>query len=110
MATTTSTYQQASDILSDAISTLSDAFKAANTADDKDTIFAVMEVLQDELNEITSEGLAASTSKYKVLTDAFKGYKAKLSKVQNEIDKIVKFVKLASDTISALAKVATLLA
>ncbi|MBV8536250.1 MAG: hypothetical protein JO128_11695 [Alphaproteobacteria bacterium] len=104
------TYQEASDALSTAISKLSDAYKAANSADDKDKVFAAMEVLQDELNEVTAHGLAASTKQYEALTATFKSYKAQLDQVRDDINNIVKYAKLASDVIAALQKVAALFA
>lgn len=104
------TNKEAADSLLAAIKNLNAAYKAANTADDKDEIFSTMEILQDELNQMGVQGLTANDGQYAALTSAFKGYAQQLQQVKNDIDKLVKYVQLAADVVSSLEKVATLLA
>jgi len=103
------TYQEACQILLDALNNLSSAYKAANKPGDKDSIYSVMEVLQNELNQIALQGLAQNDNQYTALTNEFKGYTNDLKTVENEVRNIVKYTKLAGDILSSLAKVATLL-
>ena len=52
-------YKNALGDLSTAIAQLNQAYKAANTIDEKDEIFSMLELLQDEVNEIAGAGLRA---------------------------------------------------
>ena len=103
-------YKNALGDLSTAIAQLNQAYKAANTIDEKDEIFSMLELLQDEVNEIAGAGLASSDTAYMAQTQPFKSASQALIDFRKKIDGHVKYIKLAGQVAEALAKVITLLA
>jgi hypothetical protein len=97
------TYQAAVTNLMTALASLNQAYKAANTIDGKDKIFSSMEVLQDEVNAISTAGLTASNSAYKALTDDFKQSTDELTQLQSNINTYVNFISTASSVVAGLA-------
>jgi hypothetical protein len=93
------TYQAAVTNLMTALASLNQAYKAANTIDGKDKIFSSMEVLQDEVNAISTAGLTAS----KQSTD-------ELTQLQSNINTYVNFISTASSVVAGLASVIPLVA
>jgi hypothetical protein len=106
MATTN---KDALSTLMEAIDSLNLAYKAANTADNKDKIFSAMEILQDEVNAISVAGLAVSNAAYKAQTAVFKNASDQLTKFKTEIDKYVSYIKIAGQVADTLTKVIALL-
>lgn len=96
--------------LADLHDALRSAYKAANDIDNKDTIFSVMEVVNDEMHEILRNKLDENNDKYAVQTAAFKKVNKRLGVLKDKIDEMIKYVDVASKVVSAIAKVLGILA
>lgn len=102
-------FRDAMFILSNGISALSDAYRSANTIEDKDRVFSVMSVLQDESSAIVSAGRANDTDAFKAQSQFFAGAKATIDQFQQDIGKIIRYLQVAGAVADTLLKVATLL-
>ncbi len=103
-------YKDALAALMTALNTLNQAYKAANTAGDKDQIFSVMEILQDEVNAIAIAGLAFQDAAYVAQTAVFQRSAAQLKAFQEKVDTYIHYIKMTGEVADALAKVMRLLA
>jgi hexokinase len=104
------TYVEAMTILTNAQALLKQAYQAANTTEDKDAIFSIMEVIQDEINAFAVADIASRDDGYQAQTQWFKDNADELAAFEAKIEKYVKYVKLAGQLVDALAQVAKLAA
>jgi ethanolamine utilization microcompartment shell protein EutS len=102
-------YRDALESLNAGILDLNQAYKAANTMEAKDSIFSVMEILQDEVNSIAMAGLAQSDAAYVAQSVAFKQASNQIAAFQVHIDKYVGYITLAGQVAQSLGKVISLL-
>ncbi|SRR5216684_9300437 len=98
-------YKDTLGTLNAAIGQLNQAYKAANTIEDKDRIFSVMELLQDEVNAVAAAGLAASDAAYSAQAASFKKASDQIAEFQSHINLYVKYISLAGQVAEALGKV-----
>ena len=103
-------YKDVVSALTDAIQNLSQAYGIATDADDKDRIFSMMEMLQDEVNAVSSAGLAVSDSVYQAQTDSFRNSADQLNQFKAKIDQYINNVALISSVADSLTKIIGLLA
>lgn len=103
-------YKDAVTILGDAIQNLSKAYDAATNDDDKNSIFTMMEILQDEANAIAVANLSASDSSYQALTDNFKNATIQQDQFREKIDQYIGDIRFAGNIANSLTQVISLLA
>jgi hypothetical protein len=103
-------YKDALGALTAAIGQLNQAYKAANTMEDKDKIFSVMELLQDEVNAVAAAGLAASDAAYSAQAASLKNAADQIAEFQSHVDQYVKYIGLAGQVAEALKKVVAIIA
>jgi hypothetical protein len=104
------TMQQAQNLLYNTMNALHDAYKAALTVEQKDHIYAAMEVIENENRSVAQQIIASNTAKYKALTDNFKAAEQTLTEVKDKIQEWIKFVGTAAKVIDTIAKVLPLIA
>lgn len=97
-------------MMTDVIQKLNDAYNAATDDGGKDSIFAVMEILQDEVTAVSSAGLSNSDSAYQAETDNFKNSANQLNDLKTKIDQYINNVALAGSIADSLTEVIALLA
>jgi hypothetical protein len=104
------TYKEAVAVLVDCSNQLTTAYQAANEANDKDAIFAILQLVQDEVNAIACAGLAAADKAYTQQSEYFAQGTQKIARFQAEIDRYVHYVQIAAKVVESLTRVASLAA
>ena len=88
---------------------LREAYKAANTLEHKDRIFAVMEVVSDEINALVSMSLQQKNKEYTAVTAQMKEVSGKLQKLKEDIDDMIKYIGVATNVINGIGRILPLL-
>jgi hypothetical protein len=78
------------------------AYWAASTAESKDRIIGVDEVVVDIITALDQQDLAANTPAFKALAKSVADANARLKQLQKNIDMIVHNIQVAKDATSAI--------
>jgi hypothetical protein len=104
------TYKQAVNTLTEAIDNLDRAYRAVNNLDDKNRLFSMRELLQEELDTVSAAGLSTSRSDYQAQTPLFRIASNYLTQSRGEASHHVNHILIVGQVAESLAKVVRLLA
>ena len=104
------TYKQAVTTLNEAIDNLDRAYRSAYSMDDKNRLFSMRELLQEELDTVLAAGLSDSRSGYRAQTPLFKVASNYLAQSRDAINHHVNHIRAVGQVADSLAKVVRLLA
>jgi hypothetical protein len=104
------TYKQAVTTLTEAIDNLDRAYRSAYSMDDKNRLFSMRELLQEELDTVLAAGLSDSRSGYRAQTPLFKVASNYLTQSRDAINYHVNHIRAVGQVADSLAKVVRLLA
>ena len=104
------TYKQAVTTLTQAIDNLDRAYRSAYGMDDKNRLFSMRELLQEELDTVLAAGLSDSRSGYQAQTPLFKVASNYLTQSRDAINHHVNHIRVVGQVADSLAKVVRLLA
>lgn len=89
---------------------LTSAYWAASTIQNKDQIHGIMDVVFDLLTELNRESLDANSPEFQTLAKDLKGANDQLNTLKGQIDQLVAAVKVATQVASAIDEAITLAA
>ncbi len=104
------TYKQAVTTLTEAIDNLDRAYQSAYSMDDKNRLFSMRELLQEELDTVLAAGLSDLRSGYRAQTPLFKVASNYLAQSRHAINHHVNHIRVVGQVADSLAKVVRLLA
>ena len=104
------TYRQAVTTLTEAIGNLDRAYQSAYSMDDKNRLFSMRELLQEEVDTVSAAGLSRSRSGYEAQTPLFKIAAHYLAQSRETINQHVNHIRTVGLVADSLAKVVRLLA
>jgi hypothetical protein len=104
------TYRQAVTTLMEAIDNLDRAYQSAYSMDDKNRLFSMREMLQEELDTVSAAGLSQSRSGYRAQTPLFRIAARYLAQSRDTINQHVNHIRTIGQVADSLAKVVRLLA
>jgi hypothetical protein len=98
------------DAYQDAYNSLTNAYWAASTIENKDKIHGVMDVVFDIITELNRESLEANSDDFKTLAGHLKSTNAEMTSLKGQIARLVAAVKVATQVASAIDKAISLAA
>jgi len=93
------------DAMQEFYDSLSQAYWAANTMQDKDYIRGLADVAFDILTDLNRQAIVARTPEFDQLAGAVKGIMPGLEKAKEEIDQVIQAVKVVAAVAKAIDKV-----
>lgn len=94
--------QEVCDAFQSLFDQLKDGYWAATTTEDKDTIKGLEDAVFDILTQLNQEDIESRDADFKALTGTVKGIVPRLEKLKNDIDQVVRNVKIATSVAQAL--------
>jgi hypothetical protein len=98
------TQQDVQDAFQQLYDSLSNAYWAASTIEDKDLIRGCADVVFEVISQLTADGIKSRSADFQELKSSVQSVTGKLQQLQNEINKIIHNIQVASSVVDGVTK------